>query len=186
MKGKYFIAIIPPSPIFEECLAIKEYFRDHYGSKGALRSPSHITLHMPFLWRADRESDLLDHLKQCAEQLSPADIELKGFGCFAPRVIFIHVENTEPLVQMQRQVRKYCREELNLLNADFQEKPFHPHMTVAFRDLKKKDFPAAWNEFGSKSFDARFRTTHVTLLKHEGLKWKVHANFEIPTGSAEL
>ncbi|MBS1977098.1 MAG: 2'-5' RNA ligase family protein [Bacteroidetes bacterium] len=186
MKGKYFIAIIPPSPIFEECLAIKEYFRDHYGSKRALRSPSHITLHMPFLWRADRESDLLDHLKQCAEQLSPADIELKGFGCFAPRVIFIHVENTEPLVQMQRQVRKYCREELNLLNADFQEKPFHPHMTVAFRDLKKKDFPAAWNEFGSKSFDARFRTTHVTLLKHEGLKWEVHANFEIPTGSAEL
>lgn len=47
----YFIALVLPSPLYEEVTRLKEYFRDRYNSKAALRSPPHITLHMPFKWK---------------------------------------------------------------------------------------------------------------------------------------
>ena len=44
----YFIAIVPPSPIYEEAFEQKVYFKTKYNSKASLNSPPHITLHMPF------------------------------------------------------------------------------------------------------------------------------------------
>ena len=50
-RKQYFVALIPPSPVYEEAQALKEYFREKYNSKAALNSPPHITLHMPFFWK---------------------------------------------------------------------------------------------------------------------------------------
>jgi hypothetical protein len=44
----YFIAHVPEEPVFADLMALKTAVRDLYGSKAALRSPPHITLHMPF------------------------------------------------------------------------------------------------------------------------------------------
>ena len=51
----YFIAIVPPSPIYDEALEQKEYFKAKYNSKASLNSPPHITLHMPFRWSEKEE-----------------------------------------------------------------------------------------------------------------------------------
>ncbi len=45
---KYFIAIVIPEPFQVELMDIKNIVKDKFNSKGALRSPAHITLHMPF------------------------------------------------------------------------------------------------------------------------------------------
>jgi 2'-5' RNA ligase len=49
--------------------------------------------------------------------------------------------------------------------------PFHPHITLAFRDLKKTMFEAAWNEFKEKSFQTSFVMNAIDLLKHDGKCW---------------
>ncbi len=36
----YFLAIVPPSPLYEEALALKHHFKDHYNSKASLNSPA--------------------------------------------------------------------------------------------------------------------------------------------------
>ena len=54
----YFIAIIPPSPIFEQASELKNHFMQQYQSKAALNSPPHITLHMPFEWKEKKEEEL--------------------------------------------------------------------------------------------------------------------------------
>ena len=70
---QYFIAIIPPSPIYEEALRLKEYFRDTYNSKASLNSPPHLTLHMPFRMKERKEAELVEKLALCrrAARLSP-------------------------------------------------------------------------------------------------------------------
>jgi 2'-5' RNA ligase len=69
-------------------------------------------------------------------------------------------------------LRKYCRQNFNVHNADYKDQPFHPHLTLAFRDLKKPAYAQAWDEFRAKTYNAEFIVEHIVLLKHTGKFWK--------------
>jgi 2'-5' RNA ligase len=176
---KYFLAIVPPEPILSEVMALKEYFFEHHKSKGALRSPGHITLHMPFNWPDKKKDKLRDALADFAANQKPVAIKLKDFGCFAPRVIFIAVEHSDELLELQKKSDRFFKTELNVFSAAYRDLPFHPHMTVAFRDLKKNEFTAAWSSFENKNFEASFTADSIALLQHDGLKWNVLENFKL-------
>ena len=60
----YFIALVPPEPIFTEVEELKNYFSQHFESSAALKSPPHITLHMPFRLKDDKEILLVEHLEK--------------------------------------------------------------------------------------------------------------------------
>lgn len=175
--GQYFIALIPPSPVYEQALTLKNYFRDNYNSKASLNSPPHITLHMPFRWKEKREEKLIDSLQAFSDGVDPFKVCLDNFSAFPPRVIFINVVNNEALDTLQKMVMRFCKRELNLFNANFQAQPFHPHITLAFRDLKKPVFKKAWEEFSTKEYKAEFIADKITLLKHTGKLWAVFREF---------
>lgn len=175
--ARYFIAIVPPAPVFDQALALKKYFRDQYGSKAALNSPPHITLHMPFNWKQKKEPELCKRLTLFSAGRSRFKIRLAGFSCFQPRVIFIRVCDNPVLQEFQRELESFCRRELNLFNAQYQDRPFHPHLTVAFRDLKKVAFEQAWEEFRQRDFEGDFLTDRITLLRHDGKSWQPCEDF---------
>jgi len=182
-KNRYFIGIIPPSPICEEVLELKQYFRDHFQSKAALHSPPHITLHMPFDWKDKKEGELIDSLQSLSSSLVPIPITLNNFGSFPPKTIFIQVGASDALVQLQLKVRQHCKIKLGLFNADYKDLPFHPHMTVAFRDLKKSNFLKAWDDYRNRLFDGEFIADKICLLKHDGERWNSFREFELTSGS---
>lgn len=177
--SKYFLAIIPPEPAFSETMKWKEYFRDHHNTKGATRSPAHITLHMPFLWPERKMEVLQESLKKFAHEQKSVEIRLKDFGCFKPRVIFINVEHSEELNQLQKKSDRFFKTELNVFSANYRDLPFHPHLTVAFRDLKKSEFANAWKSVEKMKFEATFSATSITLLRHDEKKWIAWRNFEL-------
>lgn len=177
--NRYFIAAIPPSPLVDQALTLKHHFREHYHSKASLDSPPHITLHMPFEWKSEKENELVSSLKKLSSLLTPVTIELRNFGCFAPRVIFIHVVPSKELVAFQLYVRQFCKNRLKLFNADYKDLPFHPHVTLAFRDLKKSMFLKAWGEFQDKTLEGEFLVSRIYLLRHEEKKWRVLQEFPL-------
>lgn len=171
--ARYFIAIIPPSPIYEEINQLKEYCKENFNSKAALRSPPHITLHMPFQWKEAKEEKLILAIQNFASTEQGFQINLKNFSCFEPRVIFIQVERNDTLNSVQKRLQTFCRTQLNLLNAEYRDLPFHPHVTIAFRDLKKSFFPKAWDEFKDKKFEGQFMVSSIALLKQDQKRWNV-------------
>jgi 2'-5' RNA ligase len=175
----YFIALIPPSPIYDEALEQKNYFKENYNSKASLNSPPHITLHMPFRWKEQKEKDLIQSIGEFFKKFDPIKVCLDNFSAFPPRVIFINVVKSEALDQMQRNIQRFCKKELNLFNANYKELAFHPHLTLAFRDLKKPNFKKAWEEFASKEYKAEFIADRIALLKHNGKIWEVFKEFNL-------
>jgi 2'-5' RNA ligase len=161
----YFVAIVPPDAISGQVTTIKEEFASRFNSAHALRSPPHITLHMPFKWREDKIQKVKAVLEKAAKQISPFEIGLDGFAAFPPRVIYVDIMQNETLELCQKSVIKAMRS-LHILNADYKDRPFHPHMTVAFRDLKKAAFHEAWKEFQGREFAATFEAKSIVLLKH--------------------
>jgi 2'-5' RNA ligase len=174
---QYFMALVPPPDVAEEIQTLKKYVSEKFHSKAALRSPPHLTLHMPFQWRTDRSQDLLDSLQNFANAHSRIDLVLENFGCFEPRVIFIHAKGSAQLLQLQNDLRIHTKTKLQLFNALYQDLPFHPHVTIAFRDLKKNEFFLAWKAFQEKKFYASFEVSALTLLKHDGQLWNIHQRF---------
>ena len=173
----YFIAIIPPPPIFGEALGLKNHFKEKYQSKASLNSPPHITLHMPFQWKEDKEDELIGTFEKLTPAVKPFNLKLSGFGSFPPRVLFIDVDKNDSLVNLHQSIHQQCKRELNVFNANYKDKAFHPHLTLAFRDLKKPMYAKAWEEFEHKDFNTEFSVNKFALLKHNGKVWEVYREF---------
>lgn len=178
MLQKYFIAIVPNEPLLSQIQELKKNIFDVYGTKGALRSPGHITLHMPFSWEEDKEEKLISSLQNFSFE-KEFQITLSGFSCFEPRVIFINVEGNDLLFQMQQQLVRYVKQNLQLFNQSDDMRGFHPHVTIAFRDLKKPVFYKMWEEYKDKKFNASFNCKTICLLKHLDDRWQVYKTFTI-------
>lgn len=175
-KGRYFIALIPPAEIFSEIEAFKQEFSDKYRSKAALRSPPHITLHMPFLWNPEK-IERVHHVMQktAARSFSAAgsfEISLINFDHFDNRVIYVNVVPSAELLELQNQVAEAAKKELNLFHADHRDRPYHPHMTVGFRDLRPSEFIKAWEDFKNRQYEKRFRCSSFSLMKWNGKRWE--------------
>ena len=175
-KELYFIALVPEEPLYSTVMELKEYFKEHYQSRKALNSPPHVTLQMPFKRRPDREDRVDEMLQRVADTCEEFQLRLNGFGFFEPRVVYIDLEESKPLISLHKEVGKAVREHLKLVN-DLGERPFRPHMTIAFRDLKKPLFFEAKKEFNQKSFEEQFYVKDICLLKHNGSSWDIYRRY---------
>ncbi len=175
----FFAALVPPKPFRQQAWEMKEYFRDEYHSKASMNSPPHITLHPPFkLEQGISEEELLQVLEEVASGCKPFEVRLKGFGAFRPRVIFIGVEKQPPMEMLQQAVVEGVRP-LAQAEKKRPEPSFHPHMTLAFRDLSKANFQRAWQEYEPKKLSYSWEVTHFVLLKHNGKHWNEHQFFKL-------
>lgn len=173
---KYFIAIVPPEPVLSDIQRIKQKISETYQTKGALRSPGHITLHMPFSFEQEKEEKLINCLSNF--KFSGAfSITLNHFACFAPRVVYIRVEEQPLLYSLQKQLVLHVKQHLQLFNQSDDKRGFLPHVTVAFRDLKKQNFHSVWEAYKTMSYHADFVCHSFVLLKHFNQRWEIYKEF---------
>lgn len=172
---KYFLAIVIPSPLFEKVEAVKQQLFDEHALKGALRSPAHITLHRPFEWKEEKETVLIEELKTFKFD-KRFDITLNNFSFFEPRVIYVDVAPNEALNGLYDQLKKHAKNKLRLFNEEDDMRGFHPHITVASRDLKKAKFYELQEEFQVKNLSGSFVCEGFCLLKLNK-KWEILKSF---------
>ncbi len=172
-ESLYFLAIVPPKAIQDRITELKMEVAERFNSKHALNAPPHITLHMPFKWKEKKLDQLKEAVQTINEELTSFEVSLKDFDFFEPRVVFVDVVENESLNQLQKRVINTCRKELKLDNANYKNRPFHPHVTIAFRDLKKPMFYEARKYFEEQQFSGAFQVKEMSLLKHDGSKWEV-------------
>ncbi len=173
----FFVAVVPNAQIQQEVTTFKEYLAKNFGASHALKSPPHITLFAPFKWASGRVDTLRSALTDFAKNAKHFRIALKNFNVFAPRVLYIDVAPNEELAHLARQLEKYLEEHL-YLKSD-RRHSFHPHMTIAHKDLKRWLFPQAWAHFSQQSYERSFPVEKITLLKHNGVQWEVFEEFPL-------
>ncbi|NET29389.1 2'-5' RNA ligase family protein [Okeania sp. SIO1I7] len=178
-KRLLFVALVPPENIQNQVTEIKEYFATKYNSSRALRSVPHITLQPPFKWPTENLAVLQESLETFAQKCFAFPITLSGFAAFPPRVIYINVVKTPELLQIQKDLIQFTENTLGIVHPPSKIRPFSPHVTVAFRDLTKTNFRAAWLEFRERSLEFEFTASQLTLLIHNGKRWDIFQEFRI-------
>jgi 2'-5' RNA ligase len=179
-QRRFFIAFLPPQAMQDQAKEIQRYFAARYQSQAAQKSPPHITLQAPFEWQMADLPKLEQHLQDFAARQNPIAITLEGFAAFPPRVIFIDVQRSPALVNLQAELAAFLAQTCGIVDGASQ-RAFVPHLTVAFRDLTEQNFQRAWAEFQGRSLHYSWEAIDLTLLIHDGHQWIVHQT--IPLGS---
>lgn len=169
----YFLALIPGESLRAAVKELKEEMRDRFGAGHALKSPAHITLQMPFKRREEQEEEMINKLAAFAAGEAEFSVDLSGFDCFPPRVIYVRVDQHEPITLLYERLKVYLQEEMGF-NPDETGSRFHPHLTIATRDLRKSAFQEAWAAFENRTFQASFPADSIYLLKHNGREWDIY------------
>lgn len=146
--------------------------KEQFGCVVALKSPSHITLIPPFWLDEAREMELLRTLQSFKTDIDELEIHLEGFSHFGKKILFVQVKANSALEELKKQTENHFMQSFgNIIKKD--DRLFHPHITIATRDLKPQDFSKAWEYFSKKNFSATFQSRTITLLKLSPGKWNI-------------
>ncbi|HVX25211.1 MAG TPA: 2'-5' RNA ligase family protein [Parafilimonas sp.] len=177
----YFIALIPHSELQEKITAFKQDFANRFNSKKALKVFPHITLKAPFKFSPGIHAELLRWFNDLHLLQKPFSIQLKNFGAFENKrnpVVFVQPILTKELQALQQQLIASF-DSVFPGNVHPTDLDFHPHITIAYRDLSFETFKQAWSEYKYKSFDATFKVEAVYLLQHDLKKWNIIATHNL-------
>jgi 2'-5' RNA ligase len=179
-QNLYFIAIIPPEPIYSEVKEFEQLVADKYKSKEALKSPSHLSLIPPFQIDAVRESELVRFIDNFSSKQSKFELSIEGFGSFGVGVIYAAFEKIELLKKVQKELSLSFYKKFNVDKGP--SYAFTPHITIAFKDLMPPMFSLAWEEFHDKLYRRKWMVHNICLLRHNGKEWQVIQKSELGNG----
>jgi 2'-5' RNA ligase len=166
-RGLYMFTIVPPASITPSIRAIQERIAEEYHSHEALRRPVHLTLIPPFETTIVTEIQLITFLRSFAAARPSFELQLDGFGQFREQVIYIKpIENPE-LSNLQHALVMSFGATFQDVRSRTSHDSFHPHFTLAYRDLTHPMFLKAWENVNRTTFNASFEVDRITLMRHD-------------------
>jgi 2'-5' RNA ligase len=171
----YFIALIPPENISQKIHQIKLYVSTKYHCKHSLKSPPHITIIPPFRYSDKKENKLLEPIQFFNQKNFPKSIsvQINNYDVFLPKVIFIKVLHSDELQTLYEKTNHFVKTELNIVK-DLEPRPFHPHITIAFRDIKKTETLTIKNDVEQHfPISEKFEISKISLLKYIHHQWEI-------------
>jgi 2'-5' RNA ligase len=167
----FLTAILPPKELSEQIDDLRKELSERFKIFAALKPPVHITLYRPLNVEDSFEANLIKLLKPIGFQHLPFRQDLVNFGSFNIQTLFITAVKSVPLQALQKDVAQV----FNGNKIDRREvkgnTTFHPHITVAYRDIPPDVFPLIWEELKNRKFKRSFTIDHFSLLKHNGKQW---------------
>lgn len=141
---------------------------EKFNCRHALKTVPHITLQPPFKTETG-SAEILNCLKPLSEMNHPLPVSTTGFNSFDDRIAFIDVELTKELKNLQQRINHFLSEKKIV---PFNNRQFHPHITLAHRDLNPGFLPEIKHLVEQKETQWMFELNAVTLLIHQSGKWQ--------------
>lgn len=168
--NRYFIAAIPPVYLANYITGVKQSIAEKYDSKAALNQPPHITVVPPFELDESKEESLYQLVENYLKNTYPFLLTLENYGSFPPKVIFIDVVPNHQLNELANNLSKVLQEQEIVKPSNYS---YHPHVTVAFKDLTEENYKLAWEEYKDKNVYFNWDLNQISLLKYVDKQWLV-------------
>jgi 2'-5' RNA ligase len=129
---RLFIALTLPPEVQSELSRFIEILKPAAGSTIRWVRPTNLHLTLKFLGevREQNSKQVLDAVRQVADETLPFTFSLQGSGVFPdwkrPRVLWVGVKSAEPIVLLSGRLDK----NLQTLGFSPEARPFNPHLTL--------------------------------------------------------
>lgn len=168
----YYLALVCPPETDRVIRGYKQWLLEKFGCRVGLKSPAHITLVPPFWLPAEQEKELIRTLEEFQADLPPLSLHLEGMGRFGKRVLFIGVKENPMLARLRQSLLEWMhRQWPDAVKKD--DRPFHPHVTLASRDLPPSHFEEAFQYLSHAGFSATVTADRISLLRLAGFHWEI-------------
>ena len=178
-QNLYFIAIIPPEPIYSEVKEFQKHFAEKYRSKEAFRRPSHITLIQPFMISESLEADVKKFMLNFVAKQTPFELSAEGFSSFGFHTIYAALEGNAILKKLQKDLSLSFFKKFKIIERKGPSQRFTAHMTIGFKDLTPPMFELAWKEYKDKLYCRKWRLKYICLLRHNFKEWEIVEHAEL-------
>lgn len=171
------LAIVLPEPAYSFVIEQQNYIASTWGPRHALRTPPHLTLIEPLALSANEITIIESLCSKAAASHTAFHIRVCGYGAFVPRVVFINPIIPTDLIQLQSEMRTKIQEIIPDVLKKYEERTFHPHITVAHRDMNTDQFEMMWGYFENLKLDLEFTIDRFHILGHRSTGWEVDHEF---------
>ncbi len=174
----YYISLVCPDPPAGTIRAYQGWMYDHFGCRAAMKSPPHITLVPPFWLPEEKEASLNQVLSGFSPDQDAIEIACNGFNHFGKRVLYVQVEKNRCLHRLESLLFRRLAIAFESVASQKRES-FHPHITLATRDIPPAAFQNAWEYFSKKAFSVKFEAAAISLMKLGQGKWHITDAFPL-------
>lgn len=173
MMDLYFAGISVPEPYSLTIRKMQEVFRDTFGAVHALNSPPHITLIPPFRASSDDFDWLINSFCDLLADVDRFPIQISDFGSFGEKVVYVNVCISNHLRDLYERLSEPF--EARFPAIEIRSRAFHPHVTLASRDLPPGQFSSSMRWLGTMQLKASFTVESVTFYRHHLRHWEAVA-----------
>lgn len=168
----FYIAILCPEKINERVEMMKQWMKKEFGCIVAMKSPAHITIVPPFWMANEKQEELIKVFESFRSAIDEVEINLSGFGHFQKNVLFVNVKENSLLTELKTEAENYFSRHFEG-EIKKEARAFHPHVTIATRDVKPSAFARAWDYFSKLELEESFTASAISLMKLESGKWNL-------------
>lgn len=171
---KYLIAVLPPSAISKEIIELQKEVESRFGSSHAQKAPPHITVIPPFDCSAEKITEFVAELIRFLNDNPTVDIiiELNNFQRFESRTLFVDVAKNEAFEGFCKAIKLLFNQQ-KIIKQRVEKHYFVPHITLANKDITKRDFKQAWEIFKERVYQQNFSLKEISILELKNEGWKL-------------
>jgi len=175
MENLFLVCLVPPASIVEDIDEIRNYISEKYQVYESLKRPAHITLFSPVKLSSEIEETKFFKALNNASFAEPFKQVLKNFNSFAPHTIYIDVQQSTGIMNLQAQISHEIKP--LALTTEKNSFKFTPHLTIAFKDIKPAVFTLITDEYKDKKFKREFPVSGFSVYKHIHKRWQPYKEY---------
>lgn len=177
LQDLWFAALMLPATLSARVETVTEELSSKFQT-GVSTAPPHITLIPPFRM-GDRDLATLEAaLDTFSNACTPVQMDVSGFGCFQPRVLYVDVVRGE-IIDAKERLDAVVQERCPFVPRD--RRGFNPHVSVASKRVTPDSFAEAWAYLKDRDFEGSWVGNEITLLKFDDRShaWSAYRTFKL-------
>lgn len=168
---RFMLVILPPKSISEKIIGFQKEIEAEYGAVHAQKVPPHITLIPPFDCEENTAISFFEKLNLfLVDSDNNHTIYLDNFQQFDLKTLILNLAKNEGFEKWCKNVKLFFNGQ-KIIKQRVEKHFFVPHITIANKDIKKRDLKLAWTEYKTREFQAKFELNSLTMLVLYESKW---------------
>lgn len=171
------IAIVLPEPLFSMVREQQDFIAENWQCLHALRTPPHITIIPPIALTHTEINKVQEIAREIASKSNPFRLSVNEYGAFKPRVIFVKPDVPPGLSDLYNNWREALMKTFPHVLEKYPDRPYHPHITLAHRDVDRKRFDEIWKYYKHKKIDMSIEINQFCVLAHSKAGWEIETTY---------
>jgi 2'-5' RNA ligase len=178
ITNQIWIVSVLENKLYKDVRKIWKLFEKTYGSVGVqIFSHPHITFQGG---KTDNPRQLKEDFQKTVSKIHPFEIEVSGIAHFDKKVIYLKVEKTNGLIELNKLINQFLKSHCTGLLEYFTPENWIPHITLAIDDLTEENFEKAWNQLKHSKSKFKQKLHNICIVKwHPSGKIKIARKYAL-------